>query len=149
MPGGLVLRRNFFSFADLVNDEELNAEQWLVSLGSFHLPNGPEEIELFSRGPWLEVLVRIGAVDMVQKRLPLFVRRLEVHPEDCPRLLVGGKRGPDVRDVMKALHSAAGKRLRCLKIEKLPGKKEWRCDDILPESDLGLSVAQTFGSPLG
>ena len=75
--------------------------------------------------------------------------KIEVHPEDCPRLLVGGQRGPDVRDVMNALHSAAGKRLRCLKIEKLPGKKEWRCDDILPESDLGLSVAQTFGSPLG
>ena len=82
VPRGWVSRRNFSSFADLGNDEELNAEQWLVSLGSFHLPNGPEEIELFSRGPWIEALVRIGAVDMVQKRLPLFVRRLEVHPKD-------------------------------------------------------------------
>ena len=75
VPGGLVLRRNFFRFADLVNDEELNAEQWLVSLGSFHLPNGPEEIELFSRGPCLEVLVRIGAVDPIGKHAQLVGRR--------------------------------------------------------------------------
>ena len=75
VPGGLVLRRNFFSFADLVNDEELNAEQWLVSLGSFHLPNGPEEIELFSRGSWLEDLVCIGAMDLIGKHAQLMGRR--------------------------------------------------------------------------
>ena len=71
VPGGLVSRRNFSSFSDSGNDEELNAEQWLVSLGSFHLPNGPEDIELFSKGPWLEVLVRIGAVDPIGKHVQL------------------------------------------------------------------------------
>jgi hypothetical protein len=75
VPRGWVSRRNFSSFADLGNDEELNAEQWLVSLGSFHLPNGPEEIELFSRGPCLEVLVRIGAVDPIGKHAQLVGRR--------------------------------------------------------------------------
>lgn len=75
VPGGLVSRRNFSSFSDSGNDEELNAEQWLVSLGSFHLPNGPEEIELFSRGLWLEDLVRIGAVDPIGKHAQLVGRR--------------------------------------------------------------------------
>ena len=75
VPRGWVSRRNFSSFADLGNDEELNAEQWLVSLGSFDLPNGPEELELFSRGPWLEVLVRIGGVDPIGKHAQLVGRR--------------------------------------------------------------------------
>jgi len=75
VPRGWVSRRNFSSFADLGNDEELNAEQWLVSLGSFHLPNGPEEIELFSKGLWLEVLVRIGGVDPIGKHAQLVGRR--------------------------------------------------------------------------
>lgn len=42
-----------------------------LSLGSFHLPNWLAEVEVFSRAPRLEVLVRIGALDLLGKHAQL------------------------------------------------------------------------------
>ena len=105
---------------------------------------GPKEVELFGGSPLLELLVLNGAVYLIRKCLQLVGRRLEIHPEDCARLLVCGKRVTDVRDVMNALHSAARKFSRCLKTEKLSGKKEWPRDDIPRMGDgvfFGVGVA--------